>query len=289
MADAERAFLTNMLTTIGAQPVNYPDDYRQPPENTLRKVPVLPLPVPPPPAHAAASSSVAGNVSLTFKSLKPAATFSLTVSPADAIADVKASLAKLPGAPPADAQRLLLRGKALADAKLLKEYGVKDGDTLTLAVRPGVQWDPNAPASSSAPSDEIPKVTVQQPKPVKPATDTLALGPGDTKRKGHGRTPSIVLSPSPTNEDAAPQEIELDLALDTSENTFKEPPSAYQTTLSQPEFWDRLYSFLRTEFTADADSLRAFEDFLTASKAHLSASEIARIRDHVGVVGMAGT
>ncbi|KAL1746716.1 hypothetical protein HDZ31DRAFT_33476 [Schizophyllum fasciatum] len=284
MADAERAFLTNLLTTVGAQPVTYPDDYRQPPENTLRKLPALPLPVPPPPAAAAAaaSSSAAAapqTLSLTFKSLKPAASFALAASPADAIADVKAALARQPGAPPADAQRLLLRGKALADAKLLQEYGVRDGDALTLAVRPGVPWDPRAPA-----------VTVQQPRPVKPAADTLALGPGDTPpRRGHGRTPSIVLSPSPTNEDAAPAGIQLDLALDTSENTFREPPSVFQTTLAQPQFWDRLYSFLRTEFTADADSQRAFEDFLAASKAHLSASEIARIRDHVGVVGMAGT
>ncbi|TRM63537.1 hypothetical protein BD626DRAFT_494613 [Schizophyllum amplum] len=288
MADAERAFLTNLLHTVGAQPVNYPDDYRQPPENTLRKVPVLPLPVPPPPARAAPAASSSANVTLTFKSLKPAATYSLSVSPADSIATVKTALAGQSGAPPADAQRLLLRGKALADAKLLKEYDVKDGDTLTLAIRPGVQWDPNAPSPSSPDASmEVPKLTVQQPRPQKPATETLALSAGDTKRKGHGRTPSIVLSPSPTNEDAAPAEI--DLTLDTSENTFKEPPSAFQTTLATPEFWDRLYSFLRTEFAADTDSQRAFEDFLAASKSSLSASEIARIRDHVGVVGMAGT
>lgn len=45
----------------------------------------------------------------------------------------------------------------------------------------------------------------------------------------------------------------------------------------------------RAEFTTENDALIAFEDFLRASKGTLSASEIARIRDHVGVVGMAGT
>lgn len=46
---------------------------------------------------------------------------------------------------------------------------------------------------------------------------------------------------------------------------------------------------LRAEFTREADALSAFEDFLAASKGSLSASDIARIRDQVGVVGMAGT
>lgn len=46
---------------------------------------------------------------------------------------------------------------------------------------------------------------------------------------------------------------------------------------------------LRTEFSNENDTLVAFEDFLRASKGTLTASEIAKIRDQVGVVGMAGT
>jgi ubiquitin-like protein 4 len=45
----------------------------------------------------------------------------------------------------------------------------------------------------------------------------------------------------------------------------------------------------RSEFTTEADTLTAFEDFLRASKGSLTASQIAKIRDQVGVVGMAGT
>lgn len=45
----------------------------------------------------------------------------------------------------------------------------------------------------------------------------------------------------------------------------------------------------RTEFPSQEDALIAFEDFLRASKGTLTASEIAKIRDQVGVVGMAGT
>lgn len=45
----------------------------------------------------------------------------------------------------------------------------------------------------------------------------------------------------------------------------------------------------RTEFKSEDDALHAFEDFLRASKGALTPSQIAKIRDHVGVVGMAGT
>lgn len=47
--------------------------------------------------------------------------------------------------------------------------------------------------------------------------------------------------------------------------------------------------YCRKEFTTDGDVLQAFEDFLRATKGSLTASEIAKIRDYVGVVGMAGT
>lgn len=45
----------------------------------------------------------------------------------------------------------------------------------------------------------------------------------------------------------------------------------------------------RSEFSNESDALQAFEDYLCASKGSLTASEIAKIRDEVGVIGMAGT
>lgn len=45
----------------------------------------------------------------------------------------------------------------------------------------------------------------------------------------------------------------------------------------------------RDEFETPADIHMAFEDFLCAAKGSLTASEIAKIRDQVGVRGMAGT
>lgn len=54
---------------------------------------------------------------------------------------------------------------------------------------------------------------------------------------------------------------------------------------------DNLCNFLlhRSEFKTDADVHLAFEDFLCAAKGSLTPSEIAKIRDTVGVIGMAGT
>ena len=47
--------------------------------------------------------------------------------------------------------------------------------------------------------------------------------------------------------------------------------------------------FYRNEFRTPADVHSAFEDFLCAAKGSLTASQIAKIRDQVGVIGMAGT
>ena len=44
----------------------------------------------------------------------------------------------------------------------------------------------------------------------------------------------------------------------------------------------------RKEFTSETDLNLAFEHFLCATKGSLTASEIAKIRDTVGVIGMAG-
>lgn len=132
--------------------------------------------------------------------------------------------------------------------------------------------------------------------------------------QGHTRIPSVVLSPSPSSvslalESEKPQDINL--TLDTSQIPVPAGAthSTYHATLAKPEFWERLKAFLRsvvapgclyyssksnkwpfrTEFTTESDALIAFEDFLRASKGTLTASEIAKIRDQVGVVGMAGT
>ncbi|KAI0078639.1 hypothetical protein K474DRAFT_1660258 [Panus rudis PR-1116 ss-1] len=289
MADqAELAFIKNFTNNLSAQPVTFPDDFQQPPENRLKKVPVLPVELPAPPKREHAESSTAGTIKVNFKSVKPAQTYSLSVSLADTISDIKKSqLASVPGAPPADVQRLLLKGKALADGKLLKEYDVKEGDTLTLMVKPGFQWDPSATTINTSASSAFVASTEPEPKPI-----TLIPEPSKS-RSGHGRIPSVVLSPSPSLT-AQPDEklVDIPLILDTSSipsSPTKTPDDQYHATISKPEFWERLQGFLYTEFPNRSDAAQAWEDFFCASKGSLSVSEIAKIRDKVGVTGMAGT
>ncbi|KAF8888520.1 hypothetical protein BD779DRAFT_1523311 [Infundibulicybe gibba] len=256
MADqAETAFARTFLNTLASQPVAFPDDYQA---ESLKKVPVLQVDVPPPPAPTppAASTSTQTPLTLHIKSLKPPLSYTLALLPTDPVSALKARLAEQPGAPPAHAQRLLLRGKALADTKLLREYPLADGDTLNLAVKPN--------------SARLPRPTARVSQ--------------------HQRIPSVVLSPSPSSE-APPGAVERDITLTLDAATPPAMPDeldAYHRVVASPAFWTRVKAFLEPEFGTPADALLAFEDFLCAVKGALTPSEIARIRDEVGVVGMAG-
>ncbi|RDX51782.1 ubiquitin-domain-containing protein [Lentinus brumalis] len=286
---AELAFVKSFVNAISSQPVVYRNDYQPAPENELRKVPVLPIDVPPPPERRSAIAAPTGSVSVTFKSTKPVQAYTLDVQPTDTIAQIKAQLSAVPGAPPADAQRLLLKGKALADGKLLREYAVKDGDTINLMVKPGFDWDPSktapaAPVSAPAPS--------ASPSTAEPESVTLLPSPEPKTRGGHGRIPSVVLSPSPSLT-PSPGEVLVDIPLVLDTSNIPASPNAvadtpYHTTLAKPEFWGQLYTFLQSQFPHPSDAEAAWEDFFCVSKGNLSVSEIAKIRDAVGVLGMAG-
>lgn len=277
MADqAELAFVKNFAHILASAPVQYPDDFQQPLQNWLKRVPTLPVDLPKPPQRTQPQASTSSSITVTFKSIKPPKSYTLSVAPTDPIASIKAQLAAQPGAPPADAQRLLLKGKALADSKLLREYAVSDGDTVNLLLKPGFAWDPSA-------------------TPPQPANETETEMNVNTKRAGaHSRVPSVVLSPSPSGSFPDEKPVDILLTLDTS--TIPTPSlspeassSTYHDTIVKPEFWEHLLTFLRSEFQNYEDATQAWEDFLRVSKGTLTPGQIAKIRDHVGVVGMAGT
>ena len=193
--------------------------------------------------------SPAESISVTFKSTKPVQSYTLSVQPTDTVAQIKAQLAGTPGAPPADAQRLLLKGKALADAKLLQEYAVKDGDTINLMIKPGFEWDPSkvAPAPTASLASPSPS---QGEGSKKDEGITLLPSPEPTKtRSGHGRIPSVVLSPSPSLTPTPGETlVDIPLVLDTS--TIPASPASvsdtpYHATIARPEFWEKLYAFLK--------------------------------------------
>jgi len=290
MADnSELAFVKSHLNVLGSLPVSYPDDFQQPVANSLKKIPIVPVELPEPPAPKSSSgASSSETISVTFKVAKPPKTFTLSkVSPADPISDIKAQLSGQPGAPPADAQRLLLRGKALADGKLLKEYSIKDGDVVNLMLRPGFEWDWDAVHAPAKPTPSKDKDS--------DAPSRLEVG-GKTPARKHSRIPSVVLSPSPNSSHTslplvdAPGDIQLTLDAPGSEmdGAAGDKLDSYHQKIASPQFWDRMYEFLRAEFVNPEDARSAFEAFFVGSKGQLSPNEIAKIRDTVGVMGMGG-
>ncbi|KAL5522586.1 hypothetical protein ACEPAG_8603 [Sanghuangporus baumii] len=305
---AELAFVKTHLNNISSLPVQFPDDYQQPAHTSLKKLPIVPVDLPQPPERRVeAETSSSGeyiistdgslvahsfapleSIELVFKVAKPPRSFTISVLPTDVIFSIKSQLASQPGAPPADAQRLLLRGKALADNKLLKEYTVKSGDTVNLMLKPGFEWDWNTDSKK----DTVPKATPKD----NDGDVQMSLEPDSTRKGRHSRIPSVVLSPSPSPStktlplDVPPSPILL--TLDTSiipsptETTILDP---YQKKIRSPDFWERLYDFLRTEFPDEKDADEAFETFLLGAKGSLSASDIAKIRDQLGITGMNGS
>ncbi|KZT37469.1 ubiquitin-domain-containing protein [Sistotremastrum suecicum HHB10207 ss-3] len=311
MDNWEKSFIKAHTDTLATLPVIYGDDYEQPPSNLPRRVPTLPIDLAPPPPPKSLKDSSSASVTLKFKSLKPAATFTLAVSPTDTILAIKHLLAAKPGAPAPEGQRLLHKGKALADSKLLKEYPIADGDTVNLMIKPGFEPPVSSSTPSTVPSPRIvtaPSVVAPNPSALAaPASSTtlanLTASPSNLSRsRSHSRTgsaniPDLVLSPIPSPSASTPGTANKDplpsipLNLDTAD---AHPPSltsvtAYHASISTPAFWARLYAFLKKEFSSPEDAAIAFEDFLRATKGQLSPGEIAKIRDEVGVFGMSGT
>ncbi|KAJ7766297.1 hypothetical protein DFH07DRAFT_350762 [Mycena maculata] len=297
MADqAETAFLRSFLATLNAQTVTYGDDYQQPPENSLKRVPVLQIPVPAPPAKKRAVSSDSNSeITLTFRSLKPPLSFTLTLAPTDTIATAKQRLHGA-GGPAVEAVRLVLKGKVMADGRLLREYGVKEGDVVSVVVKAGggvavaASDATKATTEAAAPASESTATTDAKPPALTLSTPAPAQQ-GPTRK--HTRIPSVVLSPSPSTETplgglGGDNSRDITLTLDDEPAPPSEALSSYHAAVAKPEFWVGLLGYLRSALPP-ADAHLAFEDFLRAAKGALTASDIARIRDVVGVVGMAGT
>ncbi|KAF8761685.1 OPT oligopeptide transporter protein [Rhizoctonia solani] len=255
----EATFVKSHVAALSGLPTTYPNTFEPAPEDFSRKLPVVPIEIPPPPERKNAQPSASGQINVTVKSLKPALAFPLVVLPTDSIASIKEQLAQHSRAPPADAQRLLLKGKALADNKLLQEYDIGDGATINLLIKPGVEWT----------GIERPMATLSE------------KSPSHLRLPSQENIPSVVLSPIPDPEGRAPSPHAL--ALDAPPPPISSSVrQSYHQTISNPAFWDKMQAFLSAEFSNREDADNAFEAFLIASKEQLTAGEIAKIRDATG-------
>jgi ubiquitin-like protein 4 len=267
----------------------------------------------------------------------------LPIQPADSIQHLKSLLTTSASPLTGTTVRLLLKGKALADTKLVKDYEIKDGSVITVmmsapaAASTTNKSSPDTPiadaasaAAAAAPSTTSAAtpsysmdLSAADRDPV-PAAASPSLG-ASTPGMGHKRRvsdiPAVTLSPAgtpaattpllqpvsltadplahipltPSSPSSKSTSIAIDLAsiplpLSTSSQHSDDP---YHQTLASPQFWKDLKGFLDGRFGKEkggrvGDEQIAFEEFLRSVKGSLSPNEIARIRDEVGITGMAG-
>jgi len=115
-------------------------------------------------------------------------------------------------------------------------------------VRPGISWDPSKPQ----------KEEILQPKPIPAVSGLSANSPGilSEKRMRHSRTPSIVLSPSPSlDAPGAMPEKDILLTLDPEEPASIGVLTTYHTAIANPEFWVKLARYFRCVALGDQTPL----------------------------------
>lgn len=221
--------------------------------------------MPPPPTKPTSTSTSKAKSSapldLTVKSTKPPLSFAVKgIQPSDTVAHIKAQLAaQHPRAPPPSDQRLLIKGKVLADTKLLQEYihssSASTPLTITLMAKPGSTWtgaEPQPLATSPVVATE--PESFAQPTPSH-ASSTSNLAP----KKSHGRSlsgdasnmpvPSLTLSPTPSgngNSTGVDLTLAVDLELQPDNPRSLTPKAeAYAQVMTDPEFWSKLLEFLK--------------------------------------------
>lgn len=216
-------------------------------------------------------------ISITVKSLKPSLTFPVKAHITDSVADLKQLVSSsTSSAPPASAQRLLLKGKALADAKLLKEYDLQDGATVHVMLKPG--WEKERaqqiPGGDPTPTKEGTSIPVE-PKPTPGSVPALTISDADPATDN--TTSATTLPPRPVT------------AADISNPPLGPGPvntsAPFHATLAKPEFWEKVHGLCRQEFEDERDADGCWKAFLDGIKGRLSAGEIAKIIDVVGVTG----
>ncbi|CED83420.1 Ubiquitin domain [Phaffia rhodozyma] len=272
MSIDQREFIRSYIDTIASQPIALPDDFQTPPEKKPRKAPLVTIDVAelPKSVEAAPSDSkpAQDSITLTVKSLKPALVYHLSnVSLSDPISSLKSQLAAQPDAPPPSHQRLLLKGKALADSKLLKEYDIVDGASLVLMIKAG--WIPggDSSAQSSAASGEIKSEEPPVDPTAKSAIPTLTIS---TDTSSTAIPLPTTTQPSASAHDLHPAE------------------ASFHARLADPAFWQALHTFGLGQFEKEQDAEGFWEGCLLGLKSRMTESEVARARDTTGITGMGG-
>ncbi|KAK8861309.1 hypothetical protein IAR55_002128 [Kwoniella newhampshirensis] len=270
----ERAFIKRYTEGISKQEVEYPADFSTPLGVRPRKVAVVGVAVADPPSvegmDVDAPPAQDNSISVTVKSLKPSLTIPITIQTTDTVSDLKDAVAKSSSsAPAAESQRLLLKGKALTDTKLLKEYNIESGATIHLMIKAPT----TVPSATASPALTSSEATFPPPTSTSPAP------------------PALTITTSLDSSSTAGTQMPLTLADQVGPPLGPQPQvssATFHTTIADPLFWQKIHALCVSEFAYEEEADAAWETFLTSMKGRLSAGEAAKIRDVVGVSGMGG-
>lgn len=186
-------------------------------------------------------------------------------------------------APPADYQRLLFKGKALVDARMIKEYDLA-GAVVNLVMKPG--WDKAAAAAPAGPStagsaglskdtsDGIPALTISQADPSAENTSSSASLPA---------RPLTTLDISPTASANVPSGSTSQPL--TGGPSLENTSAQFHHTIADPQFWQKVYELCQAEFMSEQDAEGAWGVLFGGMRERLSPSEIAKVQDVVGITG----
>ncbi|BGP24632.1 ubiquitin family protein [Rhodotorula toruloides] len=262
---AEIQNLRATVDLLASQKLRYPNNYVPPVEERHRRATLVNVPVCEPPTTIRSddddATPAAEPLNLTIKSLKPPLTFTLAARPTATICDLKAELsAKESDAPAPQAQRWILKGKAMGDTKLLKEFAVQDGTVVNLMVTKATAPTP-ATSSSSDPTD-VPALTLSEP--------SSSINP-----------PQVSLS---RDLDHLP----LTTSTSADDPQLAGESDAFLSTISSPSLWRDVRNVCEARFDKKDEAQRVWEGMFAGARDWISPNDKALIREHVGYSAMGG-
>ncbi|GAA5989457.1 hypothetical protein JCM10908_000482 [Rhodotorula pacifica] len=304
---AELAAFKATADLLASQKIKLSNSYIPPVEERHKRATLVNVPVCAPPSTAAdddtAGPSSETLYTLTLKSLKPPLALPLSASPTSTIGDLKAQLAREHAgkAPSPEKQRWILKGKAMGDNKLLKEFAVAPppGETVinlmitkAAATSKPVVGDadpeeagapvrsPSSTTTTTAPAGGIPELTLSEPDPV----------------TGHARRSSVSLTT-----------YDLDhLPLSSSASASEQPSGESSNLLAgvgSTDLWLDIRRVCEEKFgSSDAgdeaasgeasrnrgDAQKVWEAMFAGARDWISPSQKALIREQVGYSAMGG-
>ncbi|KAH9470856.1 hypothetical protein Pst134EA_004774 [Puccinia striiformis f. sp. tritici] len=288
------------LQALTKQQLQLANEHNSPLESRPRRVncPQISLAEPPAPLTTESNTTSTEPIKITIKSLKPPLSFSIACSPSSTISELKKLLCESDSsAPPVEAQRLVYKGKALADSKLLKDYeAIQTGETVHLIIKP----DSNVPnlGHSERPSSVIvePGTPISE-KTLEGACTESVTGKDSSEPKLAMKIPKITMEIDGSDSGEQPC-ISRSRSGSVHTNPMYSPhlgiSESFKSVVTGDQFWISARQFLESQFVGpvdgpgEANARQLWEHWFNASKEWLSPSEIARIREATGISGMAG-